>query len=119
MEGWHPDPSGQAELSNHGKEVLGKVGGVLKNLRDQQILVGGHTDDRPIHTDRFPSNWELSAARAVNVARYLVETAGIDPHRVVAGGYSEFHPRGTDRAKNRRIELLLTPIVEVKRESSK
>jgi chemotaxis protein MotB len=108
-------PSGEATLSPHGREVLGKVGGVLKDLKDQQILVGGHTDDRPIHTAAFPSNWELSAARAVNVARYLVETAGIDPHRVVAAGYSEFHPRGKDRAKNRRIELLLTPTVEVKR----
>jgi chemotaxis protein MotB len=108
-------PSGEATLSAHGKEVLGKVGGVLKNLKEQQILVGGHTDDRPIHTTQFPSNWELSAARAVNVARYLVETSGVDPHRVVAAGYSEFHPRGANRAKNRRIELLLTPLVEVKR----
>jgi chemotaxis protein MotB len=108
-------PSGESELSAHGKEVLMKVGGVLKTLKDQQIMVGGHTDDRRIHTERFPSNWELSAARAVNVARYLVEVVGVDPHRVVAAGYSEFHPRGTSRARNRRIELLLTPIVDVKR----
>jgi chemotaxis protein MotB len=108
-------PSGEAELSAHGKEVLGKVGAVLKGLTDQQILVGGHTDDRPIHNEKFPSNWELSAARAVNVARYLVETVGVDPHRVVAAGYSEYHPRGTVRRQNRRIELLLTPTVEVKR----
>jgi chemotaxis protein MotB len=108
-------PSGAAELSAHGKEVLAKVGGVLKGIQDQQVLVGGHTDDRPIHTERFPSNWELSAARAVNVARYLVETCGLDPHRVIAAGYSEFHPRGANRAKNRRIELLLTPSVDVKR----
>jgi chemotaxis protein MotB len=108
-------PSGEATLSAHGKEVLAKVGGVLKDLSDQQILVGGHTDDRPIHTEKFPSNWELSAARAVNVARYLVETAGVDPHHVLAAGFSEFHPRGANRAKNRRIELLLTPLVEVRR----
>jgi chemotaxis protein MotB len=108
-------PSGEAELSPHGKEVLSKVGGVLKGLADQQILVGGHTDDRPIHNEKFPSNWELSAARAVNVARYLVETVGVDPHRVVAAGYSEYHPRGTVRRQNRRIELLLTPTVEVQR----
>jgi chemotaxis protein MotB len=108
-------PSGEATLSAHGKEVLSKVGGVLKDLADQQILVGGHTDDKPIHTEKFPSNWELSAARAVNVARYLVESAGVDPHHVVAAGYSEFHPRGANRAKNRRIELLLTPLVEVRR----
>ena len=84
-------------------------------MKDQQILVGGHTDDRPIHTERFASNWELSTGRAVNVARYLVETVGVDPHRVVAAGFSQFHPRGANRAKNRRIELLLTPSVDAKR----
>jgi chemotaxis protein MotB len=71
-------PSGEAELSGRGKELLGRLGAVLKNLRDQQILVGGHTDDRPIHTTRFASNWELSAARAVNVTRHLVEVVGVD-----------------------------------------
>jgi chemotaxis protein MotB len=107
-------PSGEAELSPRGKEVLGKVGGVLKGLTDQQVLVGGHTDTVPIHNARFASNWELSSARAVNVARYLAEAVGVDPHRIIAAGYSEFHPRSKDRAKNRRIEILLTPLVEVK-----
>jgi chemotaxis protein MotB len=108
-------PSGEAELSARGQAVLARVGPVLRGLKDQQILVGGHTDDRPIHNARFPSNWELSAARAVNVARYLVETVGVDPHAVAAAAYSQFHARGRDRARNRRIELLLTPTVEVKR----
>jgi chemotaxis protein MotB len=108
-------PSGEAELSPGGKQVLSKVGAVIKEVKDQQILVGGHTDDRPIHTERFASNWELSTARAVNVARYLVETVGVDPHRVVAAGFSQFHPRGAGRAQNRRIELLLTPSVDAKR----
>jgi flagellar motor protein MotB len=104
-------PSGEAELQPRGKEVLSRVGGVLKGLTDKQILIGGHTDDRRIHTDRFPSNWELSTARAVHVARYLQDIVGVDPHNLTAAGYSEFHPRSNERAKNRRIELLLTPRV--------
>ena len=102
--------SGDADLSPRGKEVLAKLGGVLKNLSDKQILIGGHTDDRPIHTAQFPSNWELSAARAVNVARYLAESVGVDPKHLTAAGFSEFHPRSKkEKSKNRRIEILLTP----------
>jgi chemotaxis protein MotB len=106
--------SGEADISPRGKQVLSKVGGVLKGITDKQILIGGHTDDRPIHTPQFPSNWELSAARAVNVVHYLAETVGVDAARLTAAGYSEFHPRSKrDKAKNRRIEILLTPTVEV------
>jgi chemotaxis protein MotB len=104
-------PSGEAALSPRGKEVLSRVGGVLSSLTDKQIWIGGHTDDRPIHTERFPSNWELSSARAVNVARYLTEIARVDPRKVTAAAMSEFHPRSADRAKNRRIEILLTPVL--------
>jgi chemotaxis protein MotB len=107
--------SGDADLSARGKEVLGKVGGVLKGLKDKQILIGGHTDDNPIHTERFPSNWELSAARAVNVVHYLVETVGVEPRVVTAAAYSEFHPRAREKSKNRRIEILLTPLVDIKK----
>jgi chemotaxis protein MotB len=101
--------SGDAELSVGGMKLLSRLGAVLKKVDDKQILVGGHTDNQPIHTDRFPSNWELSAARAVNVARYLTEEAGVDPARVAAAAYSQFHPRDRLRAGNRRIEILLTP----------
>lgn len=106
--------SGEAELSPRGIVVLDKVGAVLKGLTDKQLLIGGHTDDRPIHTERFPSNWELSAARAVNVVHHLVDVVGVDPHRIAAAAYSQFHPRAKQKAKNRRIEILLTPIVDVK-----
>ncbi|MGZ3439446.1 MAG: OmpA/MotB family protein [Polyangia bacterium] len=102
-------PSGEAELSKRGKEVLARVGDVLKPLKEKQILVGGHTDDAPIHTARFPSNWELSTARAVNVVHFMAETVGVDPAKLTAAGYSQYHPRGADRAQNRRIELLLIP----------
>ena len=102
--------SGEAELSKRGKEVLAKIGDVLKPLANKQILVGGHTDDNPIHTARFPSNWELSTARAVNVVHFLVDTVGVDPHKLTAAGYSQYHPRSNERAQNRRIEILLIPI---------
>jgi chemotaxis protein MotB len=101
--------SGDAELSVNGMRLLSRVGSVLKRVEDKQILIGGHTDAQPIHTDQFPSNWELSAARAVNVARYLTEEAGVDPARVAAAAFSQFHPRERARASNRRIEILLTP----------
>ena len=104
-------PSGEAELSKRGKEVLARVGDVLKPLKDKQILVGGHTDDAPIHTARFPSNWELSTARAVNVVHFLADNAGVDPAKLTAAGYSQYHPRSADRAQNRRIEILLIPSV--------
>ena len=105
--------SGEAEISPRGKQVLAKVGGVLKQASDKQILIGGHTDDRPIHTPQFPSNWELSTARAVNVVRFLQEQAGVDPSHLTAAGYSEFHPRSKrDKSKNRRIEILLLPEIK-------
>ena len=102
-------PSGEADLSKQGKEVLARVGDVLKPLKDKQILVGGHTDDAPIHTARFPSNWELSTARAVNVVHFLIDTVGVEPAKLTAAGYSQYHPRSSERAQNRRIELLLIP----------
>ena len=101
--------SGEAELSKQGKEVLARVGDVLKPLKDKQILVGGHTDDAPIHTARFPSNWELSTARAVNVVHFLADTVGVEPSKLTAAGYSQYHPRSSERAQNRRIEILLIP----------
>ncbi len=104
-------PSGEAELSKRGKEVLARVGDVLKPLQNKQILVGGHTDDEPIHTARFPSNWELSTARAVNVVHFLADTVGVEPAKLTAAGYSQYHPRGSERALNRRIEILLIPSV--------
>ena len=87
------------------------VGDVFKPLKDKQILVGGHTDDAPIHTARFPSNWELSTARAVNVVHFLADSVGVDPAKLTAAGYSQYHPRSSERAQNRRIEILLIPQV--------
>jgi chemotaxis protein MotB len=114
--------SGEAQISKRGETVLMKVGAILAKIEDKQILVSGHTDQQPIGEKRsaqFPTNWELSVARATNVVRFLQEKASVPGERLVASGYGEFHPvasnkSSTGRAKNRRIEILLTPLLEGK-----
>jgi chemotaxis protein MotB len=109
--------SGEAAISKRGEEVLARVGAVLATIDDKQIQVSGHTDRTPISeklAPQFPTNWELSTARAINVVRFLSEKASVPPQRLVASGYSEYHPIANNktsagRAKNRRIEILLTP----------
>jgi len=111
--------SGEAALKPAGKKVLQKLASVLAGS-DRQIRVQGHTDDVPI-TGRlaatFPTNWELSAARAVNVVRFLQEGASLDPAHLSASALSQYRPRVPNdglegRQKNRRIEILLEPAVE-------
>jgi flagellar motor protein MotB len=110
--------SGSDELRPEGQDFVEKLGRPLAALveaePDQMVLVGGHTDDVPIHNERFASNWELSTARAVAVARGLA-AAGLKPAQVVAAGFGPYHPRvaNTDevaRRRNRRIEVLVVPI---------
>lgn len=106
--------SGQANLKTSGKQVLKKVGESLKAYDDKIIRVIGHTDNVPIAKSRqknFPSNWELSVARATTVVRYLQEI-GIPPERMVASGRGEYAPIAPNntadgRKKNRRIEITL------------
>jgi chemotaxis protein MotB len=105
--------AGQASVRKEGKRVLRDVAQRLAAMRELELQVGGHTDDTPIKTDRFPSNWELSTARAVEVVQLLVAT-GIDPRRLSAAGYGEHRPAGPNdgddgRARNRRIEIALVP----------
>lgn len=113
-------PSGSAEVSKKGKTVLDKVISILKDVKDKRIQVEGHTDNVPITTaikKKFPTNWELSTARATHVVRYLQENGGIDPKLLSATGYSEYQPVATNdtdegRRKNRRIEIVLLPLIE-------
>ena len=106
--------SGKAEVKPNGLVVLQKVIDILKNIKDKAIRIEGHTDNVPIVgalMRKYPTNWELSAARAINVARYL-QQQGIDPALLAAVGYGEYKPvapNDTDegRAKNRRIEIVL------------
>lgn len=106
--------SGRATLKPDGKEILKKVGEALKGYDNKIIRVVGHTDNVPIAQalrDTFPSNWELSVARATTVVRRLQEV-GIPPERMVASGRAEYDPIASNdsaegRQKNRRIEIML------------
>ena len=108
--------SGRAEVKPEGLVVLGKVIEILKSVNDKAIRIEGHTDAIPISgslAQRYPTNWELSAARAINVARYLQKQA-INPGQLSAAGFGEFKPVADNatvegRAKNRRIEIVLVP----------
>jgi chemotaxis protein MotB len=108
--------SGSADIKKEGKKVLDRVAEILMKVTDKQIRVEGHTDNVPISRrlqEKFPSNWELSTARATTVARYI-QDKGIDPKLLSASGYSEYRPiapNDTDegKAKNRRIEIALIP----------
>lgn len=116
--------SAKAEVTPRGAEVLARLGAVLASMEERQIQVSGHTDDSPITLPdlqaKFPSNWELSAARAVNVVRFLAESAKVPPGRLIAAGHGQYHPIATNatpkgRALNRRIELLLLPALEARK----
>jgi chemotaxis protein MotB len=113
---------GKADLTPEGEKVLKKVGEALKNIKGKKIRVTGHTDNVPIRPDfmyKFPSNWELSSARAASVVRYFQEKIGLDPEEMEAVGRSFYQPEaGNDtkegRARNRRVEILIAPQMEVK-----
>lgn len=110
--------SGEAEINEGGKQVLKKVANILKKVKDKQIRIEGHTDNIPIGgslKEKFPSNWELSTARATTVARYLQDAGGVNPEYLYAAGYGPYHPVADNstaegRGKNRRIEIALVPI---------
>jgi len=110
-------PSGKADITPEGLKVLERVGNVLKNTENKIIRVEGHTDNVAIQAklqEKFPTNWELSAARAINVVRFLQDNIGIEPIRLQAIGMSEYHPVASNktaagRSQNRRIELILLP----------
>ena len=112
-------PSGSATLTPEGTAAMDQIADAILELQkeipsdiDWALQINGHTDARPISNPQFPSNWELSTARASSVVKYLV-TRGVPPERLVAAGYGEFQPidaGGSEDAfqKNRRIELKLT-----------
>jgi len=141
-------PTGEADLTQSGKDVLAKVGAALKEIGDKQIWVQGHTDDQPIFVKKpkppapepakpktarsrkdklpakpepkakpetndavlpFVTNWELSAARALTVVHYLQNDAKLDPTRLAAVAFGEYRPVSKNKAKNRRIEIVLYP----------
>ncbi len=111
--------SGSSELEDGGKVQLLQLASTLRDIVptipddiDWVLRIDGHTDVRPIHTDKFPSNWELSTARATSVLKFMLQ-AGIPPNRVVAAGFGQYHPLDPRRddvsfRRNRRIEFKLT-----------
>jgi chemotaxis protein MotB len=106
--------SGEAILKPAGESVMRKIAALLAAHPKLKIHVIGHTDNVPIHTPRFASNWELSVTRAMAAVHFLTEKAGIDPRRVGAVGYGEYRPLADNstvegRAKNRRIAITILP----------
>jgi len=109
--------SGSADVKKDGKKVLDRVAEILRKVTDKQIRIEGHTDNVKIGlriAKKFPTNWELSNARATNVVRYLQEK-GVDPKLLSPAGYAEYKPVESNdteegKSKNRRIEIVLIPI---------
>jgi len=105
--------SGKTDIKPDGQAALAQVARVLATIPDRNFIVAGDTDDVPIHTAHFPSNWELSTARAVEVTKFLIAN-GMRPQVLAAAGYGEFDPVVANdspehRAQNRRIEIVLQP----------
>ena len=106
--------SGKAELKENARETLAKVANVIQQkVSDRQIAVEGHTDNDPIKHSGWKSNWELSTGRSTSVLHFL-EDEGVNPHKLVASGYGEYHPVADNdstegRLKNRRVEIVIVP----------
>jgi chemotaxis protein MotB len=103
--------SGSADIMTGALPLLDEISDIIVKHPNYRVNIKGHTDDRPIETVQFPSNWELSAVRATTVLRYLL-SHGIDPTRLTATGYGSFLPIAPNdtpehRAKNRRVEFVL------------
>jgi chemotaxis protein MotB len=101
----------KAELAPGAVAILHAIGDEIRNLAND-VRVEGHTDPRPISTARFPSNWELSTARATSVLRFLVDSTGFAPTRISAVGYGHYRPVASndtseDMAKNRRVDIVI------------
>ncbi len=104
--------SGEAQVLESAYPFLNKVGDLLSKIPNF-VKVEGHTDNRPIQTYRFPSNWELSSARASSVIRYLIQTENLDPKRFIAVGYGDTRPivpndTTENLQKNRRVEVIIS-----------
>jgi chemotaxis protein MotB len=110
--------SGSVMIKPKGQEVLLKLTDSFRDNKNQNIVVEGHTDEvqiGPALLDRFPTNWELSTARATAVVRFLQEKGNIEPERLTASGFSFYRPVATNdtpegRKENRRIEIILVPV---------
>jgi chemotaxis protein MotB len=113
--------AGRADLSPEARQMMTRLSAVLAGVPNG-LRVEGHTDDTPIASPRFQSNWELSTARATAVVDVFVREGGLAPERLSAAGYSQFKPRATNasaegRARNRRVDIVvLNPATETREE---
>lgn len=103
---------GEAKLTDPAEKMLEVLGEELKKYTQHTIKIEGHTDNMPIRTEKYPSNWYLSSARAISVAEYLIRSQSFDPEKISADGRGEFSPIASNdnfegRAKNRRVELYI------------
>lgn len=103
-----------ADIRDSAKGVLKKLGNILNRL-DNEIIIQGHTDNLPINTPQFPSNWELSTRRATNVVHFFIDNCGIEPSRLTATGNGEFKPvkpndTPENRQQNRRIDIVISKL---------
>jgi len=110
--------TGKADLTSRARSALDGIAPVLVGMPNH-VRVEGHTDNVPISTSEFRSNWELSVRRATEVVRYLVERRHFPPDRISASGYAEYRPIASndtpeDRATNRRIEIIIVNVAENK-----
>ena len=104
---------GRSEINQAARSVLEEVGAIIGDF-EGRVVVEGHTDDIPIRTNTFPSNWELSTGRAISVVKHLTEVVGVDPAKCAAVGYGDTRPKvpndtPRNRQKNRRVEIILVP----------
>jgi chemotaxis protein MotB len=103
--------SGSADLKQTSLNVLDSLAAVLKTLPND-VRIEGHTDNIPIHTDKFPSNWHLSVIRAVNTSAYMMNKHGLRPEQLSVAGYAEFRPLApntteSNRSQNRRVDIVI------------
>jgi len=106
--------SGKTTVKEGVKKSLSKIAEALNNFPENNIQIEGHTDDVPIHTPKFPSNWELSAARALSVLRFFVDKTEVDPRKLSAVGYGQYHPLAPNdtpenKRLNRRVDIVILP----------
>jgi chemotaxis protein MotB len=104
-------PKGEADVKPQAAQLLEEVSSLIQNTKSH-VRVEGHTDSLPISTPKYPSNWELSTARAVVVVRYLIEHCGMDPRRISAAGFADSRPlvpndTEAHRAYNRRVDIVI------------
>ena len=109
--------SGSASLNPEGRQAITQVGEVLSQFSDRRFQIEGHTDNVPIKSARYPSNWELSTARALSVVHLMTEI-GVNPENISAAGFGEYRPRAdneNDEGKqlNRRIEIVMLPNLDI------